>query len=491
MNGMNAATHGGKALIALVVLTLVGCRASTRVNAPPQAPSPAPTILTTPSDPAPADRNPQEGSNAQDVADPNDLNDVDINAEEVALPEGSTPSAEALQKEALDLCQSAEERLDRGEVEEAIAAVDRAYELMLALPNNGDGAYLQAKEDIRRLAAKIVLRLYDRRASAAAPLTSWDLGLPLVDNDHVRREIASLTTVEWNDFVAGYRRSGQYRPMILAKLNAAGLPSQLSWLPLVESCFKVRALSRAGAFGLWQFIASTGLRYGLSRDRWIDERLDPEKSTDAAIAYLADLHGLFGDWSKALAAYNCGEARVLRLQGRSSDRYFDFWDLYEHLPRETRRYVPRLIAALLIIENPGKHGVSLPEPLAPTDGWTHVRVERSIALDRLDQALGLEQGTLRALNPELRHGSTPRRAYDLKVPADRSESVAAHVSRLPEWSPPAPRHAVHRVRRGETLSQIARRYRTNVTAIMRLNRVRSANRIWPGQRLRIPLRGAR
>ena len=101
----------------------------------------------------------------------------------------------------------------------------------------------------------------------------------------------------------------------------------------MESWFKARAFSRAGAMGLWQFIASTGLRYGMTRDAWVDERMDPEKSTDSAIAFLAQLHGLFGDWPKALAAYNCGEARVLRLQGRSHDQYVDFGDLYEQLLR--------------------------------------------------------------------------------------------------------------------------------------------------------------
>ena len=135
--------------------------------------------------------------------------------------------------------------------------------------------------------------------------------------------------------------------------------------------------------------------------------MDPEKSTDAAIAYLTDLHGLFGDWPKALAAYNCGEARVMRLSRPSSGEYLDFWDLYEILPRETRRYVPRLLAALQIIENPEKHGMTLPEPDRPTTALAVARVERSVKLDRLDEALGLEAGTLAALNPELRRQATP------------------------------------------------------------------------------------
>jgi membrane-bound lytic murein transglycosylase D len=409
--------------------------------------------------------------------------------EETAPEEEPATEPERVQKEALEACQAAEELLGRGDVEGAIAAVDRAYARMLDLPGNGDDAYLQAKEDIRVLASDLIRRIYSsgRRATAGGSIP-WDLALPIVDNEHVQRELRSFTTVEREQFMEGYRRSGLYRPMILERLEKAGLPGQLSWLPLVESWFKVRALSRASALGMWQFISSTGVRYGLERDTWVDERLDPEKATDAALAYLVDLHGLFGDWPKALAAYNCGEARVMRLSRRSGDEYVDFWDLYELLPWETRRYVPRLLAALQIIENPAKHGMTLPPPDAPAANVGTVRVERSVRLDRLDAALGLEPGTLAALNPALRRQATPKRPYDLRVPAGHEEILLARIETVPVWTPP--QYATHRVRRGETLSQIASRYHTSVSALMRVNGLRSPNRLRVGQRLRIPVRGA-
>jgi membrane-bound lytic murein transglycosylase D len=217
--------------------------------------------------------------------------DLDIAEEVIEFK----PDPESVQQEALEHCQSASEFLNSGEIDNAIAALDRAYELMLALPNNGDIEYLQAKEDIRRLVADLITRTYgSQRTVAAEPRTSLDLEISIASNEQVQREIKSFTTVERDVFIEGYRRSGLYRPMILAKLEEAGLPSQLSWMPLVESWFKVRALSRASALGMWQFIHSTGLRYGLGRDTWIDERMDPEKSTDAAIAYLTELHDLFG-----------------------------------------------------------------------------------------------------------------------------------------------------------------------------------------------------
>ena len=482
-----------RCLVAFVLMASIpGCRSSS-ANLAATAPAAAATPTATPSLPTPEPAPAADSTPTALQPDPTPTAPVAPDApvqpaEDEAADRAAPGDPAALQKEALDLCQSALDAAKRGETEKALVDADRAYEIMLGLPA-GD-AHLQAKEDIRLLVADVIGQVYrSARSVARQPAASWDLGLGLLTNDHVQREIRSFTNGERQGFIEAYRRSGRYRPMMLAKLEEAGLPSQLSWLPLVESAFKVRALSRAAALGLWQFISSTGLRYDLKRDTWIDERLDPEKSTDGAIRYLADLHALFGDWPKALAAYNCGEARVMRLSRTATD-YMDFWDLYAQLPGETRRYVPRLFAALQIIENPGKYGMVLPEPDPPVAGITRVQVERSVQLDKLDALLGLPAGTLAEINPELRYHATPRTAYALRVPAGREDTVSTQIASLPEWKNPRPDIVTHRVRSGETLGSIARRYGTSVAAIRSANGMRgSMLRI--GQRLRIPVRARR
>jgi membrane-bound lytic murein transglycosylase D len=261
-------------------------------------------------------------------------------------------------------------------------------------------------------------------------------------------------------------------------------------MPLVESGFKVRAYSVARALGLWQFIPSTGYRFGLERSNWIDERMDPHKATQAAIAYLTELHGLFGDWLTALAAYNCGEHLVLRLLSSQPVSYFDhFWDLYLRLPRETRRYVPRFLAVLAIIQEPERYGFVLPEPATPPE-WEVLRTERTADLAELERRLELPDGTIKGLNPELRRNATPSDPYDVKVPKGMLDRVASAITQLPARvlqaaAPAAGGDGTHRVRPGETLSRVAARYGTSVDALVALNGLSSPDRLTPGQRLRV------
>jgi membrane-bound lytic murein transglycosylase D len=443
--------------------------AATAAAAPGAVP---PASEAAPATPAPPDFEPGDEAEGVEVAP--ELPEAD--AEPVSDSEG-------LLHESLDAYESASALWERGELDDALAALDRAYELMASVPPNGDALVAQEKENLRQLISRRVVEIYASRKSAVG---DPDRSIPREVNDDVRREIASFQGREREFFLDSYRRSGIHRPMILAELQKAGLPEALSWLPLVESGFKERAFSSARAAGLWQFIASTGYRYGLDRSDWVDERMDPEKATLAAIGYLTDLHGLLGDWLTALAAYNCGEGNVLRQIQNQREGYFDqFWDLYARLPRETRRYVPRFLATLAILEDPAKYGFELPQPLPPTATET-VQIARAVKLDALDQALALPTGTLTKLNPELRRNATPNAVYALEVPLGRGTTLAASLATIPEWKPPKIEVSTHRVRAGETLSQIAARYRTSVRALMSLNRLRSAHRLSVGQRLQVP-----
>jgi membrane-bound lytic murein transglycosylase D len=272
-------------------------------------------------------------------------------------------------------------------------------------------------------------------------------------------------------------------------LKTAGLPEEISWLPLIESGFKAKALSRSRALGLWQFIPSTGYKYGLKRNDWIDERLHPEKATEAAIAYLRELHQIFGDWATALAAYNCGEGNVLRAIRDQKINYLDnFWDLYGRLPRETARYYPRFLAVVRIIRDPARYGFTLDEPFKSVPSET-VTIEKQVHLPKVAVTIGVTVEELTMLNPELRREATPPTTYTLKVPVGKGEVLLANIDNIPKYTPPKLAYAYHRVRRGETLSLIALRYRTSVQRIVETNRLRGESFIRVGQKLKIPLRG--
>lgn len=415
----------------------------------------------------------------------------ELDAEELPLEEESYPEEQAepsqLLEEAFDAYQDARLAWDRGDLETALVALDEAYSILLKLDLPLDSPLIQEKNDLRLLIARRIQEIHASRFT----VTSGNNGtIPLTENKHVQKEIKSFQTVERKEFEQAYNRSGRYIDMVRGKMQKAGLPEELSWMPMIESWFKVTAYSRARALGLWQFISSTGARFGLKKDRWIDERMDFEKATDAAIKYLDELHAMFGDWTTALAAYNCGEFRVQRVIRSQRLEYMDnFWDLYLMLPRETSRFVPRFIATLLIVQNPEKYGFSLPQPEPPLS-YDTVRINRPVKLTSLSSSLGLNAEALILLNPELRNKSTPDNEYPLRVPVGYGDKALASLDSVSRYVPPEATYTNHYVRRGETVSVIARRYGTSVSAIARANRLGRNYLIRVGQRLRIPGRGS-
>jgi len=388
---------------------------------------------------------------------------------------------------ALGFCEAANDFWEQGDLENAIDALDEAYYLILQVKPDQDPKILQQTEDLRFTISKRIIEVYASRFTVA---NGYHNAIPLVMNTHVEKAIKLFTGREKKFFFKAYRRSGRYRPYIVSCLKEAGLPEELSWLPLIESGYKIRALSRARALGLWQFIASTGHKFGLKRDTWVDERMDPEKSTRAAIAYLKELHQIFGDWTTVLAAYNCGEGGVLRRIRSQRINYLDnFWDLYNKLPSETAFYVPKFLAVLHILNDPKAYGVTLP-PVDQEIKTEDVLINKQVHLKTMARYLKISYTSLKNLNPELRHYSTPDRPYNIKIPIGKRAVLLAKISQIPAWHPPVPTHVVHRVRRGESLSTIARRYKTSIRAIMRANNLRRSHYIKAGWKLKIPVKAS-
>lgn len=284
----------------------------------------------------------------------------------------------------------------------------------------------------------------------------------------------------------GLSRGVQYLPMIQEVFRAEGLPLDLAYVPLVESAFKPSAMSRAKARGIWQFMRGTGLENGLEHDWYVDERAEPEKATLAAAKYLKTLNRMFkGDWHLALASYNGGPGRVQRAMKRSGRA--DFWALTastKYLPRETRDYVPLILAAIIIARNPAQYGMNVQPIDAP--GFETVTVSAAVDLRRIAEWTGTPVQTVQALNPELRRWTTPVRArdYELKVPEGTGDIVRAHLAQTDQDDLAALNW--HTVRKGETLLSIARKLKVNRADLAEANYVSAKARVQAGQRLIIP-----
>jgi membrane-bound lytic murein transglycosylase D len=289
------------------------------------------------------------------------------------------------------------------------------------------------------------------------------------------------------DFLTeGLTRGALFLPMIHAVFREEGVPLDLAYVPLVESAFKPTALSRASARGVWQFMRGTGLENGLRHDWYVDERSDPEKATRAAARYLKTLYRMFGDWHLALASYNGGPGRVQRAVKRAGG-VNDFWALSSRnrvLPRETRDYVPMILAATIIARNPVQYGFEVPSAAAfATD---IVTLSAPVDLRRVAEWASVSADDIRALNPELRRWTTPVRSgdYQLRVPMGTMSAV------LDGFAGAAPGEVAslqwHTVRKGESLATIARRLRVSRADLADANYLRASARVTPGQRLVVP-----
>ncbi|HUG41242.1 MAG TPA: LysM peptidoglycan-binding domain-containing protein [Longimicrobiales bacterium] len=328
---------------------------------------------------------------------------------------------------------------------------------------------------------------------AAAPLrtrTEWDL--TPTSNDRVLYWIDFLKGRNYDKTRLWLEREGKYGELIRTRLRERGMPEDLLYLVMIESGLSPKAYSHAHAAGLWQFISETGRRYGLEVSPYVDERRDPLAATDAALDYLTDLYGRFGSWYLAAAGYNSGENRVERIlrQRVGGQKGSDglFWMIDEHLPRETRDYVPLMLAAAYIGKEPAKYGfdgLELQEPLA----FEQVEVPGGVSLRTVAKAGSLDAGAVEDLNPHLLRGITPPgRSWKVRIPVGASTAVAANLEKVAEEDRLAT--VEHRVRKGETLSHIARRFGVSVSAIQVANPGLDPRRIGVGQRVHVPALGS-
>jgi membrane-bound lytic murein transglycosylase D len=370
-------------------------------------------------------------------------------------------------------------------------AAGRSFEKAVrALDEGPDGGFREADDEraARLLHAKAVY--YRDRCEGKLDLEGPPIpaiqpeptvfGVPDTTTAEVERWVEYFAERARKTFARWLERSGRYETMMKAILEEEKIPGDLYYLAIIESGLNPNAYSRAHAVGMWQFIGGTGRLYDLQADHWYDARRDPELSGRAAARHLKDLYETFGDWYLSLAAYNCGEGRVLREISRSGTR--DYWGL-KRLPKQTREYVPKYLAARRIAQDPEKYGFHVvPDPPLRYDT---IRVYESTSLDAVATCAGASLHEIEELNPAIRRNVTPptRASVELRLPSGTADRVRECIQTLPTDEKLAWQE--YRVERGDALSTIARRYGTTVSMIEQMNDLQT-RRLRVGQTLLVP-----
>jgi len=323
------------------------------------------------------------------------------------------------------------------------------------------------------------------KAKAEAEIKSTHSDLPLMMTDQVASYINYFSSRGRSILENGLVRSGRYDEMIRRTLKEEGVPQDLIYLAQAESGFHPLAVSRVGARGIWQFMASRARGYGLQRDWWVDDRQDPEKSTRAAARHLKDLYQQFGDWYLAMAAYNSGPGTVQSAVKRTG--YADFWELYRRnvLPKETRNYVPIIVAVTIMAKNPGQYGLDHleKEKAAPFDSVT---IDYPVDLRLVAECVDVSAADLQDLNPSLLRLTTPKdHPFQLHLPTGTKDKFETAIAAVPPdmrvwWR-------YHKVQAGDTLTTLAHTYRTTSKAIAEANNLEDGQELTPDSKLTIPI----
>ncbi|MFK7873859.1 MAG: transglycosylase SLT domain-containing protein [Oligoflexales bacterium] len=355
--------------------------------------------------------------------------------------------------------------------------------LILEPPSTAAVDEVTVEEETDALLDVFNLRFDDQRDNEAIPLDD--------DQPRVQKWLKYYTTRGRKTFERWLARGLALRNIVVPLLQEEGLPEELMYLAMVESGFNTSALSSARACGVWQFMPATGRMYGLNINYWVDERRDPAKATIAAARYLKDLHARFGDWYLAFAAYNAGPGSMRRAIRRSKSR--DYWRISKtrYLKAETRNYVPKILAAMIIGRNPEEYGFETASIQVTDFPKASIQVTRPIKLEELAGRMKISLAELKHWNPELLRGITPplhrnkAKHYPFRIPLHHTEEFHSVEPTLSQLEIRDVR--MHKIRRGDTLIAIARRYGVSLRKLKEYNRGLSAKRLRIGKKLAVPI----